>query len=168
MDEIIDRFLVKTKITSNDCWEWTACSDRDGYGVFQEDGRAKRAHRVSYEFFVDRIPRGMNVLHRCDNPRCVNPKHLFLGTTLDNNRDAIRKNRHSHGEDVPNSKLTLRLVNDMRLERLGGRRLVDLSQRYGISICCVGLICKGQSWRHLSLPLGPILRRKGSNAARIS
>lgn len=81
-------------ITSSGCWEWngkkTGRTPETSYGVFDE----KRAHRVMYEHFVERIPEGMQLRHKCDNPPCVNPDHLIPGTAADNSRDMVERRRH--------------------------------------------------------------------------
>ena len=77
----------------SDCWEWTACKDKDGYGKFQYCGSPSMAHRVVWEFTRGKIPGGLNVCHHCDNPSCCNPNHLFLGTDRDNMRDKVNKHR---------------------------------------------------------------------------
>jgi hypothetical protein len=74
------------------CWEWVAAKDRDGYGQFKGNGHV-RAHRFSYDEFVGPIPEGLQVLHRCDNPSCVNPEHLWVGTNADNMADKCEKGR---------------------------------------------------------------------------
>jgi hypothetical protein len=90
-----------SKVTVGEgCWLWAAATDRDGYGRFAvglggKQQRHVRAHRFAYEAFVGPVPDGMVVCHRCDTPSCVRPKHLFLGTPLDNNDDKVSKGRHA-------------------------------------------------------------------------
>jgi hypothetical protein len=75
------------------CWQWTATTDRKGYGKLSVDNRPVSAHRLSYQWFRGPIPEGMMVCHTCDNPGCVNPSHLFLGSAKDNTDDAVTKGR---------------------------------------------------------------------------
>lgn len=97
MSTIHTRFFGKFK-ESPSCWEWLAYRDRKGYGRFMVPGsKTSLAHRFSWELHRGPIPTGMCVLHRCDNPPCVNPAHLFLGTLQDNVRDMIQKGRGSNG-----------------------------------------------------------------------
>lgn len=89
------RFWTKVLPVESGCWEWQAGRNEHGYGLFatRRSGRS-RAHRVAYERFVGPIPEGLHVLHTCDNPPCVNPAHLFLGTVKDNSKDMMRKGRN--------------------------------------------------------------------------
>ena len=75
------------------CWLWTGAVDGDGYGVLYNSGDDRKTHRISWMIRFGPIPKGMSVLHKCDNPPCVNPDHLFLGTALDNMHDAMKKGR---------------------------------------------------------------------------
>lgn len=86
------RFMVNVQPIEIGCWMWTG-GIVHGYGCWEVDGRRERAHRWAWELFVGPIPEGMHVLHRCDNPPCVNPNHLFLGTQTDNVQDMDAKGR---------------------------------------------------------------------------
>lgn len=92
---ITERFWTKVDILENAsaCWLWTGCTDRKGYGRFNVDQIPVPAHRIAYELSVGKPPPGMCVLHHCDNPPCMNPAHLFIGTVADNNRDMFQKHR---------------------------------------------------------------------------
>ena len=91
----MDRFWSKVKVgAADECWEWQAGLDSDGYGRIQFDGKRQGAHRFSWILHNTDIPQGMCICHRCDNPACVNPNHLFLGTQVDNIYDMVSKNRN--------------------------------------------------------------------------
>ncbi len=88
----LERFWSRVR-KSDGCWEWTGLVNESGYGRIYVYGRVDRAHRLSYRIHLGPIPKGMFVCHHCDNPPCCNPSHLFLGTHMDNMRDATAKRR---------------------------------------------------------------------------
>lgn len=101
--KIVDRFLRHVSKTSK-CWIWNGAVNNKGYGVFRINGKNYYAHRIAHEIFKGTIPDGLLVCHHCDNPPCVRPDHLFIGTISDNARDMVSKKRHSsvtHPERVP-------------------------------------------------------------------
>ena len=93
----MERFFEKVEKTEK-CWGWLAGTNKDGYGKFKMRGKTLQAHRLSWVIHNGIIPEGMCVLHHCDNPPCVNPAHLFLGTILDNNRDRDAKGRNGYSK----------------------------------------------------------------------
>lgn len=108
------------------------------------------AHRVSYRAFKGNIPTGMKVCHACDNRRCVNPEHLFLGTTLDNSHDARSKGRHQHGEKSVRAKLTeADVVEILRLYKMEGWTAKALAARFGVTDSTVQHIYYGTRWAHM-------------------
>lgn len=148
-----ERFFEKIyKHQYDACWEWIGGLDRDGYGRFVHEGGTK-AHRFSYILANGPIPTNMEVLHRCDRPYCVNPDHLFLGTTIDNRADCVAKKRHTHGETHYKAVLTPEQVISIRAEYVYRKNSAGkLAKKYGIAIPTVRSILSGQSWKHLTTP----------------
>lgn len=108
-------FWEKVNKTKN-CWEWIGAKTDFGYGMIKRKGRKVVMHRFSWELHKGKIPKGLFVLHKCDNPPCVNPDHLFLGTQKDNMQDMFKKGRANHksGEKAPHSKLKDVQINKIR------------------------------------------------------
>lgn len=132
------------------CWEWTGSTAPGGYGQTTSDGNPTRVHRLVYRSYVGRIPKGLWVLHRCDNPRCCNPAHLFLGTPLDNVRDMMAKgrDRRPRGEEHPHAKLTADQVREIRARHAaGGVTFAQLGREYGLHYVSVSAIVKGKKWK---------------------
>jgi hypothetical protein len=114
---IIKRFETKfIKKGADDCWEWEAGTFGGRYGQFKFNGNPTLAHRIAYEIHYGPFPAHFNVCHTCDNGLCVNPNHLFLGTSLDNNRDKIEKGRDNYGYGAARSdaKFTMPQVRRVR------------------------------------------------------
>lgn len=133
------RFWTKVNIQApEDCWEWERCLTKQGYGSFYM-GKAVTASRVAWTLTNGEIPPGLHVLHHCDNKKCCNPKHLFLGTNLDNIADKTSKYRGA-------SKLTSQMVESIRKDT---NPQVDISRRYGISKGMVSKIKSRSVWCHL-------------------
>lgn len=162
--EIVDRFWAKVD-KSEGCWIWTGATLRRGYGAFQLNGRACRAHRVAYEMAYGSIPSGLFVCHSCDNPACVRPDHLWLGSAKDNTQDCIAKGRmvgpynHHHGgyklpsgcnvgERNPRAKMTRDKVIELRARYSSGCELLtNLANEFGIAFSAADKIVRYETWK---------------------
>jgi hypothetical protein len=119
-ESLVDRFWNKFKRPKKGCWEWAGAKDPNGYGNIEEGHGSKScrtvhpAHRLSWKLFNGPIPNGMRVLHKCDNPSCVRPDHLFLGTQKDNLVDCKNKGRTAKGEKNGRSKLRQKDIDKIR------------------------------------------------------
>lgn len=147
------RFWDKVKKTDA-CWEWQACCVKNGYGQFRADGGSRvYAHRMSWSLSVGQIPCDMDVLHECDNRKCVNPAHLFLGTNQDNIDDKVQKNRQSRGSRSNRTDLTEQDVLEiLRLHR-SGISAVRIAGMFPTSRQAIGEMVKGKSWKHVDRAL---------------
>lgn len=146
------------------CWEWKGPINtyRMGYGIVSIHRKTKRAHRVAFELAYGNIPDGKLVLHKCDNPRCCNPAHLFLGSHKDNSRDMVSKGRMSiacwkspnrksppvlKGEKNPMAKLNWIAVRKMRNKHTDeGTSVADLAREFGISWTLAKMVIANQIW----------------------
>lgn len=159
-----DRFWEKVNLLSDDeCWEWKATRSHKGYGEFYSKlrgGRKTRAHQVAWILSHGEIPDGMCVCHKCDNPACVNPRHLFVGTALDNNKDKMEKGRWKsrflygidhpqHGTKSKFNKLTEDNVKEIRILKNSGYTLRSIAERFGVSHGVVNNIIQGRKWSWL-------------------
>lgn len=147
----LERFNSKyIKNVYTECWEWNAYKDRDGYGVFQLNQYPIQAHRASWLLNKGDIPLKTLVCHTCDNPSCVNPKHLFLGNNSDNMQDMLQKGRDNFavGEQVGTSKLTEHQVKYIKKNKQYTG--VELAQEFGVTKSLISAIRKNKCWKHVS------------------
>lgn len=149
-----ERFERAYKVEASGCWIWKQAISRNGYGRIGLNYKNLYAHRVSYELNIGAIPNKLSVLHKCDNRKCVNPEHLFLGTQKDNIQDMIKKQRGCNGEKQGNSKLTAADVKCIResywvSSNKRNSNLKELSEKFGISKPHICALIKGIRWKHL-------------------
>ena len=152
MSKLTERFWSKVDGNDpNECWNWTAGKQANGYGAFVYAGKTRYAHRFSWLLHFGTIPEGMFVCHHCDNPGCVNPKHLFLGTQTDNMQDAITKGRIGRGEKHRNSKLTEVQVLAIRAEYQyhGKNKARVLAKKHGVTTTTINRVVTRKTWKHI-------------------
>lgn len=145
---LVDRFWERVKKTTS-CWLWTGNCVPFGYGLIRFGGKPARTHRVSWMIHRGEIPKGMLVLHRCDNPKCVNPNHLFLGTDKDNLADMASKNRSPHGECNGMHKLRKADVVEIYKLSAAGCTQRQIAKRFLISQQHVSGIVRREYWRRI-------------------
>lgn len=172
------RFLLKVKC-GDGCWLWTA-STKGGYGLFWLNGRMNHANRASWIIFKGAIPVGLCVLHRCDNPLCVNPEHLFLGTQAENNLDRKNKGRSATGDrsgsrlhpettprgrNHPRAKMTEEIVAEARQLFSEGIPTGQLAARFGVKGPVMSNAIHGRIWRHVPGAI-PVARLRHGTRSR--
>jgi len=129
----------------DDCWLWNGAHTMRGYGQIRAPGRGRRllAHRLAYELEFGAIPTGFLVLHHCDNPPCVNPRHLFLGTLSDNNKQPYLRGR-GH---PPSAKITPQIADSIRQDRIRENLSTrTLTRKYDLSYAHINRIIRGACW----------------------
>jgi hypothetical protein len=149
--EDVERFLSKVNRSNQDaCWLWLAGINRKaGYGAFWIPSTKKHvlAHRFSYTLYVGEIPEGMYVCHTCDNPKCVNPAHLFVGTGADNVADKVSKGRTAKGARLPETKLSEEQAREIkRVIRNEEWKPRNLAEQYGVTRQLIYAIRSGRAW----------------------
>lgn len=142
-------------VKGDGCWEWRAATNPSGYGTFGLDrDRMMPAHRFSWDLHFGQIPDGLYVCHHCDNPPCVRPDHLFLGTALANTQDMDRKGRRvakgAPGERNHNARLTEDDVRAIRSRRAAGETCRSLAADFGVSPPLISYIVSRKSWSHVA------------------
>ena len=153
LEKLRERFWNKVylfhAITDEDCWEWIAAKDKDGYGQFNlilEDGRKTmvKAHRFVWEQYKGPIPEGLHILHSCDCPPCVNPSHLRLGTNQDNMDEMDAKGRRRHY-----SKLSPADILFIRAVQYYDGIFRDLAKKFGVTPSNISHVRNQKSWKHI-------------------
>lgn len=151
---LYDRFFSKISITSKNCWEWMGAKDTKNYGIIGFEKKLYRAHRISIFIHTGIMP-VQCVLHKCDNPSCVNPDHLFLGTLKDNSQDMIKKGRnnpvHLRGEKNPFSILTNLQVLEIKNKLSLGIKGVELARLYKVSTQTISAIKCKRAWAYRTM-----------------
>lgn len=147
-------FYAPTELDPQLCWAWPLSKTKKGYGQLTHEGRPHLAHRVSWEIANNRTATpDQKVRHTCDNPPCVNPRHLILGTSLDNSRDMVERGRSSFGERNGRSKLTEDTVIEIRRLRSEGLFYIEISRLLKIPKVTVWYAVN--RWSHLN-EIGPL------------
>ena len=149
------RFFASWKVGKGGCWNWLGNLSPFGYGRIKVEQKTIRAHRYSWMLKNKKpIPNGMSVCHLCDNPRCVNPDHLFIGNASDNSADCVKKGRQARGEKLAhprpkgenngNSRLTAVQVERIRLDARPQR---TIAKDFGVSQPLISKIKRGEMWK---------------------
>lgn len=153
-DSYEKRFWSRVKKCPNGCWEWQGKLERSGYARVRRQRERARVfvHRLSYEMKHGTVPAGLLVLHRCDNRKCVNPRHLYAGTHKDNAADMFKRGRanKAQGERHGNAKLTKEDVLRIHEEYASGSTQRQLALKYSVHPMHVHRILSGKKWAHVS------------------
>lgn len=151
--DLLEGFLDRVEKTAT-CWLWVGRREKQGYGKMVVRGRGKdvKAHRLAWELFVGPIPDGLCVCHRCDEPSCVNPGHLFLGTHAENMADMVKKKRQASADrnrgGRPGGRLSVALVKEAKLRfSAGGVSKRGLAKKFGVSSSVMIRALNGENWK---------------------
>ena len=139
-----ERFLGRVN-KSGDCWEWTGTTTAYGYGLLSIKNKQHYAHRIAYEFSKGPIPKGLHIMHHCDNPACVNPDHLSAVTAKENIRDSVKKNRFPKGETNGHCRLSDNQIIEIRFKRKEGASYNDLAKKYQVGARYISKITRMKS-----------------------
>lgn len=149
--EIIDKFYSRIEFRDNsDCWWWTGPKTPSGYGCFAPKHKVMYStHRLAWEINKGPIPTGMHICHICDNPPCVNPDHLFIGTNQDNVNDRVAKGRQQRGQSHGQSILTEDHITQIRALVHYGVKQTTLARMFGVKRSTVNEAVLYHTWRHI-------------------
>lgn len=147
-------FNIKlSKANKKGCINWLGSKNKKGYGKLSYNGKLILSHRFSYLIYYGYLDDNLFVCHRCDNPSCVNPKHLFLGTPKDNMKDASVKGRcvlpNQKGQNHPHSKLTDKKVKEIKKLMKSGASGLKVAKKYNVDNSVIYDIKNGRSWKHI-------------------
>ena len=132
------------------CWEWQKGLTSHGYGKIKINKKNTSTHRISYQQFIGKIPKGKHILHKCDNPPCCNPKHLSSGTSEDNVKDKVMKDRQAKGEKNGGAKLTKKQVIEIiKLYKTGNYTQIKLARLFKIANTTTCEILNNKTWTHV-------------------
>lgn len=148
------KLLSRVEVTEAGCWEWQGAKFPDGYGNMRWNGKGRGTHRLSYEAFKGHIPDGLCVLHSCDNPPCINPDHLRVGTKKENTQDCLERGRFrdSNGEANNLAKLTEADVLEIRSSNESPSVLAD---RFNVDRTNIWMIQTGKTWKRVEMGNAP-------------
>ncbi len=157
LDEAYENWVIKDGI--NGCWSWSGWKNNGGYGYFSCKSKREAAHRYSYKKYIGPIKGGLFVLHKCDNPECSNPEHLFLGTNTDNINDAYSKGRRKsvpiesmrRGENCYLSKLKEKDVVEIKKMINNGIGNTQIANIFGVKHSTISCIRCNQTWKHVQI-----------------
>lgn len=150
VETLLDKYDANEEI-KNECWEWKGKISASGYGCLDYKGKSTSIHRVSYQYFKGIIPNKMNVCHSCDNKKCFNPLHLWLGTTKENIDDAYRKGliNTRKGSKNHHSKLKEYQILEIRVLINAGMKNIEIAEKYDVGHGTISLIRLNQTWKHV-------------------
>lgn len=146
---------VEKSLEPDGCWEWSGArmGGTHRYGQIRIKGKTIYAHRLSFEAHVAPLVEGQFVLHRCDNPPCIRPEHLFAGSAKDNAQDMLRKGRARNqtrcGSKNNHAKLTEQQVREIRGRYAAGDRQTALAAEFGVTQANISVIVRGEGWKHV-------------------
>lgn len=148
---MIARFLSHVDRSNEGCWNWNGIENSNGYGRFSINDRHELSHRVSYRIFFGEIPEGLNVCHQCDNRKCVNPDHLWLGSQSENLIDASAKGRmkrpDTRADRNGNTSLTWEKVHAIRDMHGRGVRKFHIAKLFNVSPSTISNITNHETWK---------------------